>query len=105
MRGSVVVGLMVVIALLASSVMPVDAGGRVFVGVGVGVPFWYPYPYVYPYPAYSPPVVVPPCPPSPWVIICRTQTCPTSPGTHGTVSGHDSGWRRALASADNLEGS
>lgn len=58
MRGSLAIGLMVVVALLASSVMPVDAGGRVFVGVGMGVPFWYPYPYVYPYPAYSPPVVV-----------------------------------------------
>jgi hypothetical protein len=57
-RRSLAIGLMVVVALLASSVMPVDAGGRVFVGVGVGVPFWYPYPYVYPYPAYSPPVVV-----------------------------------------------
>jgi len=57
-RGSFAIGLMVVVALLASSVMPVDAGARVFVGVGVGVPPWYPNPYVYPYPAYSPPVVV-----------------------------------------------
>jgi len=50
-RGSFAIGLMVVVAVLASSVMPVDAGARVFVGVGVGVPFW--YPYVYPYPAYA----------------------------------------------------
>ena len=42
MRGSFAIGLMVVVARLASSVMPVDAGGRVFVGVGVGVPSWYP---------------------------------------------------------------
>ena len=58
MRGSFALGLLVVVALLASSVMSVDAGGRVFVGVSVGVPFWYPSPYVYPYPAYSPPVVM-----------------------------------------------
>jgi hypothetical protein len=52
------VGLVAVIASLASGVIPSHAGGRVFVGVGVGAPFWYPYPYVYPYPVYSPPVVV-----------------------------------------------
>jgi len=69
--GLVVVGLVVVTALLAWSVEPADARGRVFVGVGIGVPFafggpfWYPYPYAYPYPypAYSPPVVVESSPP------------------------------------------
>jgi hypothetical protein len=58
---------LVVIALLASSVLPAYAGGRVFFGVGVGVPLWYPWPYPYaypyPYPAYSPPVVVQSSPP------------------------------------------
>jgi len=59
-RGSLAIGLMVVVALLASSVMSVDAGGRVFVGVGVGMPFWYPYPYVYPYAAPAAPPQGPP---------------------------------------------
>jgi len=59
------VGLLVVVVVLASSVMPVLAGGRVFFGVGVGVPLWYPAPwyYPYPYPVYSPPVVVESSPP------------------------------------------
>ena len=57
--GPLAVGLVALIALLASSAMPGQAGGRVFVGVGVGVPLWYPYPYpyAYPYPVYAPPVV------------------------------------------------
>ena len=59
-RGSLAIGLMVVVALLASSVMSVDAGGCVFVGVGEGVPFWYPYPYVYPYAAPAAPPQGPP---------------------------------------------
>ena len=69
MWGPFAVGLVVAIALLASSPMASDAGGghggRVFVGIGVGVPFWYPFPYAYPYPypVYSPPVVVESSPP------------------------------------------
>lgn len=58
--GPLAVGLVALIALLASTAMPGDAGGRVFVGVGVGVPLWYPYPYAYPYPVYAPPVYAPP---------------------------------------------
>ncbi len=58
--GLIAVALLVVVAVVASTVSPSLAGGRVFVGVGFGAPFWYPWPYAYPYPypAYAPPVVV-----------------------------------------------
>lgn len=60
---------LLVVALLAASVVPGDAGGRrhhhargprVFVGFGFGPAWWYPYPYWYYPPAYvyPPPTVI-----------------------------------------------